>query len=978
MQLVRDWLENQYPLEWLIVVDNVDDRTIFFEQRDDMTTDKCLVEYIPQAAKGSVIYTTRSRDIGVDLASGEEPIEVYPMNIDEGLSMLGDRVTRGSTREDQGTLLEELAYLPLAISQATAYMVKRRRSIADYIKLLRDESTRTRVLDHRTLHHGRQDRSSESVTRTWWVTFELLKKKYPRSAEMLTMMSLLDRQQIPLALVQEVGENTFDFEEAIGILEAFSLIHSYPYVKVCDEEVVELLFGQRPDLSNMSSKFCDMHRLVQASTREWLSQLEKDKLDVATNTLLLVSKVFPVADYEHRLLCRILYPHADAVLAFNLDELNLPFGSDGQILTQNMQHRATLLLNLSGYFMYQGDLVLSEERASLSLKIRRRLFGPDESKETLDSMEALAWVISRRGREPEALGMQRRILEGREKLMGYDHKDTLNSLHDLGFILHNQGEYAEAEVHHGRELAGIRTLHEQDPLDIHSIHMLIDALNSVALVHERQGEFEEAQRLLQEALELSQDINGRKHPQTWDTMKLLASTKGRLRKFEEARALFDEVLAGLEKEFGRTHYLTLDHRDVYSTFLSEEGNYALAEEELKSLLEDEILANRGANYRAMHDLGFVLHQQKKYGEAENTLKHLLHLQEQAASDTKPSVKAGYAGPRVNANASRRFVAMCLEAQGKTDEAKKYQHLALDLSTAEADVEEAKKLHEKSLYLYKEGCYKEAEVIARKELEIRMEHDGLDNGRTQTCLLQIARTLHKQNPNSDSQSLTRQVLAYRRRVHGWISSETREALEFLADTTADQGKFEEAEGYYRQLVSWIEGIYDKFDQSTFYARDGLAWTLLYQRKYTEAEKLYRLNLEVLRDQPVDSSSQDTAWAYHNMGCLFWYQDHNAEAEPFLQQAYDRRVQLFGRSDARTKKTLALLAEVVAKQGKSHYTEKLYLLLGESEALPQSEDEDADENDADEEDSDKKESNGENSDEEDAGKTQTEKTQTKISQ
>ncbi len=154
MQLVRDWLENRYSLEWLMVVDNVDDRTMFFEQRDDMTTDKCLVEYIPQGAKGSVIYTTRSRDIGVDLASGDEPIEVFPMEIDEGLLMLGDRVTRGSTREDQETLLGELAYLPLAISQATAYMVKRRRSIAEYIKLLQDESTRTRVLDHRTLHHG--------------------------------------------------------------------------------------------------------------------------------------------------------------------------------------------------------------------------------------------------------------------------------------------------------------------------------------------------------------------------------------------------------------------------------------------------------------------------------------------------------------------------------------------------------------------------------------------------------------------------------------------------------------------------------------------------------------------------------------------------------------------------------------------------------------------------------------------------------
>lgn len=964
MQLARDWLENQYPLEWLIIVDNVDDRTIFFEQRDDMTTDKCLVEYIPQAAKGSVIYTTRSRDIGVDLASGDEPIEVYPMNIDEGLLMLGDRVTRGSTREDQGTLLEELEYLPLAISQATAYMVKRRRSIADYIKLLQDESTRTRVLDHRTLHHGRQDRSSESVTRTWWITFEWLKKEHPRSAELLTTMCLLDRQQIPLALVQDAGENTFDFEEAIGLLEAFSLIRLYSHVEVCDQKVIDLLRDQRPDLSSMSSKFCDMHRLVQASTREWLSRPENDKINVATNTLVSMSELFPVGNYEDRPLCRILYPHADAVLAFNLAEVNFPLGSDDQIITQNMQHRATLLLNLSTYLMTQGDLALSEERASLSLEIRRRLFGLDESKETLDSMEALALVISRRRRKVEALGMQRRILEGREKLLGYNHTDTLRSVHDLGLNLQKQGEYAEAEVHLRREMARRRTLHEQNPLDIHLTSTLIGALNGVAVVHECQGEFEGAQTLFQEALELGQNINGRKHPQTWDTMACLAMTKGRLRKFQEARALFAEVLAGYEKEFGRTHYLTLDQRDVYSYFLSEEGNYALAEEELKSLLEDEILANRGANYGAMHDLGFVLHQQKKYGEAENTLKHLLHLQEQAASDTKPSVKAGSFGPNVNANASRYFVATCLEAQGKTDEAKKYQHLAPDPSTAEADVEEAKKLHERSLDLYKEGCYEEAEVTTRKELKIRMKHAGLDGGRTQTCLLQIARAVHAQNPFNDSQSLTRQVLAYRQRVYGWGSSETWEALQFLAETTAAQGKFEEAEGHFRQLLLWTEVLYDKLDQSTLYTRGGLAQTLLYQRKYPEAEKLYRLNLEILRDLPVDISPQDTAGAYHNVGLMLWYQYHDAEAEPFLQQAYDRRVQLLGRSDTKTMRSLALLASVVAGQGKHHYAEELFLLLGESKTLPQSEDEDSDEEDSDEKDFDEENSNGEDSDEEDS--------------
>jgi len=756
MQLVRDWLENRCSLEWLMVVDNVDDRTMFFKQRDDMTTDKCLVEYIPQAAKGSVIYTTRSRDIGVDLASGDEPIEVSPMDIDEGLSMLGDRVTRGSTREDQETLLEELAYLPLAISQATAYMAKRRRSIADYISLLRDELTRTRVLDHSTLHHGRQDRSSESVTRTWWITFQWLKKEHPRSAELLTMMSLLDRQQIPLALIQDTGEDILDFEEATGVLEAFSLIFLYSYVEVCDQEVIDSLLDHKPDLSNMSLVFCDMHRLVQASTREWLSRPENDKVHVATKTLVSVSRVFPSANYEDLPLCRILRPHADAVLAYDLDPLKIRLGRDYQkISTWNMQHRASLLLFLSRYLRQQGDLALSEDRASLSLEIRRRLFGPDECDQTLESMESLASTIALLGRRAEALEMYRKILGGRERLSGPNHSNTLESLSQIGYILQAQDEYSKAEVLFRRELIGSRMLHEQDPLDSYLEDGVVIALNNVANVQNNQGECEEAQTLLQEALERSQNINGRVHPRTWETMASLAATNGQLAKFEEAHALFAEVLTGRRKVFGETHHATLTTRRQYITLLVQEGNYAQAEVEQRSLLEDEIRVSGVGKHSTMHNLSIYLRRQKKYGEAENILKRLLKLQEEA-SDTELSSIA-------NAAASRDMIAKCLEAQGKTVEAKKYQRSWPPPSTTENDVQEAKILHERSLNMYNDGQYKASEVTARKELEIRMEHSGLDNDRTQTCLFQIARALHKQNLYSESQSLARQVLAYRKRV-----------------------------------------------------------------------------------------------------------------------------------------------------------------------------------------------------------------------
>ncbi len=306
--------------------------------------------------------------------------------------------------------------------------------------------------------------------------------------------------------------------------------------------------------------------------------------------------------------------------------------------------------------------------------------------------------------------------------------------------------------------------------------------------------------------------------------------------------------------------------------------------------------------------------------------------------------------------------MCLEAQGKIDEAKEYQPSAPLPPEAEIDVEEAKNLHIRSLDMYNEGQYKEAEVTARKELRVRMEHSGPENDRAQTCLLLIAQALQEQDLHSDSQSLTRQVLAYRKRVFGWRSRQTHNALRLLAAGTRDLGELEEAEGYYRQLVLWKEATYGKLYMETCIARFDLAIVLVDQRKFDEAEKLFRLNLEIHLDDPSKCDPRAIAETYHNLGCVLRDQSRNAEAEACFQHAYDGAVELYGCSNSRSTNALALLATMVAEQGKFHDAEELYLLLGESVALPQSEDEISGEEDLDEEDSDEEDSDEENSDEE----------------
>jgi hypothetical protein len=56
-----------------MIIDSVDDTHIFVKT----SSGKLILEYIPQVGNCSVLYTSRSRDIYVDLV--DDPVTVLPM-----------------------------------------------------------------------------------------------------------------------------------------------------------------------------------------------------------------------------------------------------------------------------------------------------------------------------------------------------------------------------------------------------------------------------------------------------------------------------------------------------------------------------------------------------------------------------------------------------------------------------------------------------------------------------------------------------------------------------------------------------------------------------------------------------------------------------------------------------------------------------------------------------------------------------------
>jgi hypothetical protein len=120
-----------------------------------------------------------------------------------------NRVDSLSDVDVAADLVKVLDLIPLAISQAAAYIQKRapRSSVQQYLDDFRkSEGKRARLLS-RALGDLRRDLrqdggASNAILTTWQVTFDHVRSERPSAADLLSLMSFFDRQGIPESLLK--------------------------------------------------------------------------------------------------------------------------------------------------------------------------------------------------------------------------------------------------------------------------------------------------------------------------------------------------------------------------------------------------------------------------------------------------------------------------------------------------------------------------------------------------------------------------------------------------------------------------------------------------------------------------------------------------------------------------------------------------------------------------------------------------------
>lgn len=615
LRFVRNWLSDESNGEWVMIVDNADDLDVFFSPNTttyasslDSSTGM-LSDLLPQSPNGSILITSRNRDVAFHLVGYySDIIEVGPMDQTDALALAEKKLEGGFERKDAIALVEALDRIPLAIAQAAAYILRRspRVTVSTYLQILqKGEADRMKLLDVDIGNARRDPRASNSIVATWQISFEHIRKEKRSAARLLSLMSLFDRHDIPESLLkgryQESDDVDADFEDDLDMLSNFSLVKT-----------------------NKAVYAFEMHQLVQISTRRWL-QLNSELEEWKEKFVGLMDENFPDAWYNNFATCRPLFPHVQGMLEY-------------QPSASWLARWASVLMKASNYADYTGDYAAALEIASKvqvtlaqrlepdhldvltstnklavtmyylgsyeeaenlnrrALAGREKVLGPQDPG-TLVTVNNLAIVLGYKEEYDEAENLSRRALEGRERNFGSDNAHTLTSVGNLGWVLQRQGKYEEAESLQRRAIAGCEKKFGPDDVDT-----LISVINLATILRD-QDKFEEAEGLSRRALLGLETTLGSDHPYTMRCMYYLATILAALQKYEKATELFQKACPVLEHRLGASHPWTIDCQEDYTAMLSAvsqrpcDGTKQDGEEKDSELNEEQSLNEAVASLR---------------------------------------------------------------------------------------------------------------------------------------------------------------------------------------------------------------------------------------------------------------------------------------------------------------------------------------------------------------------------------------------
>ncbi|KAK5072432.1 hypothetical protein LTR64_005098 [Lithohypha guttulata] len=578
-KLVQDHLSKEDVGPWLLVFDNADDIDMWMvatrtREHEDIEVSvrkssggsRRLIDYLPRNKRGCIIFTTRNRKAAVKLAQ-PNIITVPEMKEKAARELLQKCLASPAlvdNLQDVTALLAELTYLPLAITQAAAYITENGITLSDYLLLLGEKEEETiDLLSEDFEDYGRYRDVKNPVATTWLISFEQIRRSDPLAAEYLSFIACVNPRDVPQSLLPP-GPSRKKEIEAIGTLAAYSFI------------------SRRPVESSL-----DLHRLVHLATRNWLRK-EEMLVQWTQKTIIHLEGVFPDDNHNNRSVWRTYLPHARQVIASDL-------------VSEDGEQRMALMWKC-GQCLYSDGRWDEAEALFTQILARQTKTLDAESPSTLNSIDWLALTYRNQGRWKEAEKLQVQVLENRKTKLGADHLDTLTSMNNLASTYRGQGRWKEAEQLDVQVMKISKTKLGAD------YPFTLISMDNLALTYMNQGRWEEAEQLEVQVMKISKTKLGADHLDTLTSMNNLASTYRNQGRWEEAEQLEVQVVKSRKTKLGADHPDTLTTMANLASTYWNQGRWEEAEQlqvQVIETLKTKLGADHPDTLTSMNNLAFT-------------------------------------------------------------------------------------------------------------------------------------------------------------------------------------------------------------------------------------------------------------------------------------------------------------------------------------------------------------------------------------
>jgi tetratricopeptide (TPR) repeat protein len=437
-------------------------------------------------------------------------------------------------------LLTLLAHLPLAITQAAAYINKNQISLMEYLQLFENIGRdRIELLSAEFQDNMRYEQTQDPVATTWFISFNQIRKADELAWRILMFLAYIEPKAVPQSILPD-GESRQQLTQAIGTLCGYRFLDR-----------------------RGSSEVFDMHSLVHLAIWSWVAENDSERKQRQT-TISHLKKVFPTDDWKNRDLWRQYLPHVIKLLSRSEDDwsgdlceigcwagrcllmdgrateavqlLERVVAVEKMALAENHLSRLASEHALAGAYQANGQVTEAVRLLEHVVAVEKTILAENHLSR-LASEHALAGAYQANGQVTEAIGLLEHVVAVREATLAENHPDRLASQHELARIYKDDNQTKKAVELLERVVAFREaTSAENHPDRLASQHEL-------ARIYKDDNQTKKAVELLEHVVTVREKVLAEHHPSRLASQHSLAIAYRANGQIKKAVELLEHVVA---------------------------------------------------------------------------------------------------------------------------------------------------------------------------------------------------------------------------------------------------------------------------------------------------------------------------------------------------------------------------------------------------------------------------------------------------